>query len=365
MPQVARPEICFARWGPMPDDHPVPIRVGQAGFYLENDGIAAHEISIETFSIGPSVQASSDPLARIGEKGTGFLPVWLDGFPPFPFNSSAEKWDLVAALAKASRENPKTAVFQSNYGVKIIANYRDSRNTWYRSSADLIYIPSQRRPQFGATVHERVEREPQTNDTGSRMKPDLNLMRRIVLAVEDAPDGVAHNQPAFDGYSRDQVGYHIYLLVEKGLARGIDVTNSGNIDPQFLITGLTPNGHDFAGLARDETRWRTAMEVAENAGVVTLPYIQHLLANSPGARARPLDQERSRADADRGEERSAWLDARRGAKKWTSDLDIEQNNGPTYNTIQRYRSGKKSTHDPAVRLKFSEAFNCNLEEVPE
>jgi hypothetical protein len=71
------------------------------------------------------------------------------------------------------------------------------------------------------------------------------------------------------------------------------------------------------------------------------------------------------SDADRGKTRSAWVDAKRAAEKWTSDLDIQNSGGPTYNTIQRYRSGKKSTHDPAVRLKFAAAFSCELIEVPE
>jgi hypothetical protein len=70
-------------------------------------------------------------------------------------------------------------------------------------------------------------------------------------------------------------------------------------------------------------------------------------------------------DADRGRIRSAWLDDKRGTKGWTSDLEIQQNHGPTYNTIQRYRSGKKSTHDPGVRLKFAAAFGCEIGDVPQ
>jgi hypothetical protein len=70
------------------------------------------------------------------------------------------------------------------------------------------------------------------------------------------------------------------------------------------------------------------------------------------------------SDADRGKKRSEWLDEKRGKKRWTSDLDIQNNGGPTYNTIQRYRSGVRSTRDAAVRLKLADAFDCTLEEVP-
>jgi len=66
----------------------------------------------------------------------------------------------------------------------------------------------------------------------------------------------------------------------------------------------------------------------------------------------------------RSKRRSAWLDEKCGEKKWTSDLEIQNSGGPTYNTIQRYRSGKKSTHDPSVRLKLATVFVCKLDEVP-
>jgi hypothetical protein len=82
-----------------------------------------------------------------------------------------------------------------------------------------------------------------------------------------------------------------------------------------------------------------------------------LAANDPAVAPDPRD-------TDRGKARSAWLDARRGEKKWSSDLDIEKRDGPTYNTIQRYRSGKKSTRDAYVRQKFADLFGCELEKVP-
>jgi hypothetical protein len=71
------------------------------------------------------------------------------------------------------------------------------------------------------------------------------------------------------------------------------------------------------------------------------------------------------SDADRGKIRSSWLDAKCAAKGCNSDLDIENNGGPTYNTIQRYRSGKKSTRDTYVRGLFAKVFGQDISEVPE
>src|SRR5947207_6662444 len=48
----------------------------------------------------------------------------------------------------------------------------------------------------------------------------------------------------------------------------------------------------------------------------------------------------------------------------TPDLDIEEAGGPTYNTIQRYRSGRSSTRDVYVRRLLAKAFNCDITDVP-
>jgi hypothetical protein len=64
--------------------------------------------------------------------------------------------------------------------------------------------------------------------------------------------------------------------------------------------------------------------------------------------------------------RSAWLDQKMNERaRWTSDLDIQHAGGPTYNTIRRYRSGAKSTRNQYVRRLLAEAFNCDIEEVPQ
>jgi hypothetical protein len=67
---------------------------------------------------------------------------------------------------------------------------------------------------------------------------------------------------------------------------------------------------------------------------------------------------------ERGKARSDWLDRQLTARGWTSDKDIESSGGPTYNTIQRYRSGEESTRDRYVRGKFATAFACAIPEVP-
>jgi hypothetical protein len=66
----------------------------------------------------------------------------------------------------------------------------------------------------------------------------------------------------------------------------------------------------------------------------------------------------------RANARSKWLDRNRSAKEWTADTEISANEGPTYNTIQRYRSGKTSTRDEYVRQRLATAFGCKIQQVP-
>jgi hypothetical protein len=148
---ISRPQICFVSWGPVPEDADVPLRIGQTGFNLANDGIAAHEISIEEFEIEPGVWAASATIGRIREKGDGFALVWRKGSPSSAVN--IEKWDLPGCMAAAAARKARSEIFPIDYGVKIGAIYRDGAGVWYRSHADLIYIPSQGRLKFGPTVH--------------------------------------------------------------------------------------------------------------------------------------------------------------------------------------------------------------------
>lgn len=109
------------------------------------------------------------------------------------------------------------------------------------------------------------------------MNRDLELIRKIVLAIEDSPSGWSPDLK-FEGYSNDQIGYHAYLLIDAGLAKGTEVTTCGSIAPEGFIQNLTWAGHEFAAAARDETRWKTAMGVVqEKGGTVTIGVLIQLL----------------------------------------------------------------------------------------
>ncbi len=112
------------------------------------------------------------------------------------------------------------------------------------------------------------------------MKRDLELIRKMMLAIEDAPSGWAPQGLKIEGYTDEQVGYHAYLLLDAGFAKGEDATTLGSQSPEGFISRLTWEGHEFADAARDETRWRKAMGVVqEKGGIVTIGVLTQLLVS--------------------------------------------------------------------------------------
>jgi hypothetical protein len=86
------------------------------------------------------------------------------------------------------------------------------------------------------------------------MKRDMELIRKLVLAVEDAPTGYAPAELGIQGYTPEQIAYHAHLMVQASLAIGMETTHMGSSSPSAQLTSLTWEGHEFADAARDETR---------------------------------------------------------------------------------------------------------------
>lgn len=112
------------------------------------------------------------------------------------------------------------------------------------------------------------------------MKRDMNLVRQLVLAIEASPSGFAPRDLVIDGYTREQIGYHLYVMLEAGLIRGADVTVHSANSPEAIATGLTWAGHEFADAARSEDLWSEAMKLTrEKAGSVTIESLMKLLTS--------------------------------------------------------------------------------------
>lgn len=102
------------------------------------------------------------------------------------------------------------------------------------------------------------------------MQRDMELIRQIMLKVEADLDP---SELAANGYTKQQILYHIWLLGDAGWMKVANVTASGDRVPQAVHVNLTSKGHDFIDAARNDTIWSRAMEKTKTVGVSLAPAV--------------------------------------------------------------------------------------------
>ena len=99
------------------------------------------------------------------------------------------------------------------------------------------------------------------------MKRDMDLIRKILLTTESDIHGFAPQKPMeIDGYTQEEIGYHIHLLGEADLAKVINMTFDQSDSPSAQMLNLTWNGHEFLDSARENTRWNQAKDKISKMG---------------------------------------------------------------------------------------------------
>jgi hypothetical protein len=99
-----------------------------------------------------------------------------------------------------------------------------------------------------------------------------------MLVLEHASDHVSDSL-VVEGYSRDQVAYHLGLLVRAGFAEGPKpLYSSSGSDPTIplsvVVRRLSPADHDFIATLRDDTVWAKVKDrLAKVGGSASLEVI--------------------------------------------------------------------------------------------
>ena len=94
------------------------------------------------------------------------------------------------------------------------------------------------------------------------MKRDMDLVRKILFAVEDSEDGNVDLDNI--GYDRDQIYLHVELMEERGLVDASIAHGSDGPGHRILacrIRRLTWEGHDFLEMARRNDIWERAKKM--------------------------------------------------------------------------------------------------------
>jgi Hypothetical protein (DUF2513) len=93
---------------------------------------------------------------------------------------------------------------------------------------------------------------------------DLDLARRILLAVEAHPEPYDNIELSFDGVDPELVSYHVKLLTHAGLLEAENTSTMGRFE--WTPSALTWEGHEFLDATRNDTVWRKTKEVAAEKG---------------------------------------------------------------------------------------------------
>jgi hypothetical protein len=97
----------------------------------------------------------------------------------------------------------------------------------------------------------------------------MELIRKILVAMVDHPQPTGTVPLEFEGYSEQDVSYHVKLLADKGLIEAASFNSRAGL--KWKAKRLTWDGHDFIEAIRDDERWsRVRRWVADAGKILTL-----------------------------------------------------------------------------------------------
>ncbi len=109
---------------------------------------------------------------------------------------------------------------------------------------------------------------------------DIDLIRKIVLLLEESPNGFTPGNPKIEGYTDEQVAYHAHILIQEGLAEGQSFYTFDSASPVVMLNNLTWQGHEFADAARKDPIWKKVKkEIQEQQVSVTFGVLIQVLAS--------------------------------------------------------------------------------------
>jgi DNA-binding transcriptional ArsR family regulator len=95
------------------------------------------------------------------------------------------------------------------------------------------------------------------------MKRDMELVRQVLLQTEQSTSVDDVIDLNIEGYSPQEISYHVKILFEAGL---LDARDCGDRRELWKPRSLTWDGHEFLDAARNETVWKKTTEIVKDKG---------------------------------------------------------------------------------------------------
>jgi hypothetical protein len=97
------------------------------------------------------------------------------------------------------------------------------------------------------------------------MKRDMDLVRRILLCIEEQPLNYAGIELSIDGWDQESISEHVRMLAKAGYVEAMDVSTYKGAD--WRPVRMTWEGHDFLDAARNDTLWGKAKSKLADVGI--------------------------------------------------------------------------------------------------
>jgi hypothetical protein len=96
------------------------------------------------------------------------------------------------------------------------------------------------------------------------MERDLDLVRLILLKLEEHDDGLSYDDEVFSDYEKSVVVAHFKLMKEAGLIEAGFFSADG--DPYWIgeAVRITWDGYDYLNSIRDDSVWRKVRDVVKS-----------------------------------------------------------------------------------------------------
>ncbi len=105
------------------------------------------------------------------------------------------------------------------------------------------------------------------------MKRDMELVRKVLLATEEHAEPVGWLDLVIDGYTPDDISYHVKLLHDAGFLTTHDLTTMTAFC--WKPTSLTWQGHEFLNTVKNDTVWRKTKDfVKEKGGTISIEMLK-------------------------------------------------------------------------------------------
>lgn len=99
------------------------------------------------------------------------------------------------------------------------------------------------------------------------MKKDMDLVRSILLKIEDEYRSTEIYNLEINGYDMETVAYHCQMLYQEGLITNYSSRYADNQIVFFAVGSLTWEGNDFLDKIRDDSIWGKVKETITQKGL--------------------------------------------------------------------------------------------------